>query len=430
MKNSTVGEVLHTRPFLFLWLSQIFSQIAFNMLNFVLVFRVYQLTQKNSAVSALVLSFMLPQLFLSLFAGVLVDRFEKKFVMLVTNAVRAVILLLLILSGSNIAVLYVCAFAIATATQFFLPAEVPMIPQLVKQRLLLSANSLFTATLYGSIILGYVFAGPSLKFLGITTTLFILAVLFSLASLSNTLLPGKQGVNYFREQIQRFSGFTYKRLINILFNDIGELLYIILRNQKIFFGLMFLTISQSTIITVGALLPGYATTILSLDPEDASLTLLAPAALGMIIGSIFIARKSDSFHRRRLIVPAVILSGTMFLFLSFFSRFNDSRAFIAIAQYIPFNLLALVVTVCFFIGFFNALITVPANTIIQENSTESIRGRIYGLFNALTALFSLIPVAITGYLSDLFGVGKVFTSIGISIILFGILPLLFRKVKF
>src|SRR5581483_8083144 len=158
-KPPTILDALRVRPFLFLWLSQILSQLAFNILNFVLVLRVYQLSGKNTAVSALVLAFMVPQLLLALFAGAVVDRFDKKLIMLVTNIVRALLVLILFILAGQIAFFYVIAFLLAIATQFFIPAEAPMIPQLLKKDLLLPANSLFTGTMYGSIILGYILAG-------------------------------------------------------------------------------------------------------------------------------------------------------------------------------------------------------------------------------------------------------------------------------
>lgn len=423
----SIASVLRVRPFLFLWLSQIFSQIAFNMLNFVLVLRVYQLTASNAAVSALILFFMFPQLLLALFAGVLVDRIDKKIVMLVTNAARALCLFLPIFFGSNVAVLYITAFIMSIITQFFLPAEVPMIPTLVRKRLLLPANSLFTITLYGSIIVGYILAGPILKFAGIITTFLFLAILFTAASVCNSLLPGKNGRAYVREQVIKISAITYRRVWQVIFNDIGEMLYKIIRGGGIILALTYLTISQTVIVMLGALLPGYTKTMLSTDVEDSSLIILAPAAIGMIAGSFFVARVGSKIRKSRLVLPGSILSGVMLLLLPVFSRFNNSQTFLNLAPLLPFDLFHLVIAVCFLLGFFNAMIIIPANTVIQERSVQSIRGRIYGLFNALSALFSIIPVAIAGYFSDIFGVGKVLTFIGASVIVFGALPFLRGK---
>lgn len=382
------------------------------MLNFVLVLRVYQLTSSNTAVSVLILSFMIPQLIVSLFAGVLVDRLEKKVVMLITNAVRALCLLALIFFGSQLIALYIFAFVVSATTQFFLPAEVAMIPQLVRKKLLLPANSLFTGTLYGSIIAGYVLAGPSLKFLGATTTFLILAIFFAGASFCNSLLPGRLKRDYLQEQISRFSRVTSARLIKVLFNDIGEVLYAIFRSPHVLLAILFLTISQTVIVVLGALLPGFTATIIATDVEDSSLIILAPAALGMVVGSFFVASVGRKLRKSRLVLPGVVLSGIMLFFLPVLSWFTFTSTLIA------------VVATCFLLGIFNAMIIIPANIVIQERSAPSIRGRIYGLFHGLSALAALVPVTIAGYFSDLFGVGRVLTFLGITIMLCGVLPLL------
>ncbi len=411
------SSILKARSFVFLWVAQIISQIAFNMLNFVLLLRVYQLTEKNSAVSLLVLAFMLPQLVLSLFAGVVVDRFDKKLVMVFTNIARALCLLPLIFIHQNPLVIYIFAFAISTATQFFVPAEASMIPKLVRRGLLLSGNSIFIGTLYGSIIVGYILAGPALKFLGSTTTLTLIALFFLLSAVFNLLLPGSNGGEYLNSQIKRIFSTTYNRIFTIIFNDIGEMLYAIIRSRHLLPAIIFMTISQAVIVALGAMLPGYAVTILGIDVEDSSLILLAPAAFGMVLGSFFVAQIGIRIKRSRLVVPGVILSGASLLLLSFFSRLNSTNVS---APY-------LVVVTCFLLGIFNAFIIVPANTVIGERSAESIRGRIYGMFNTSSALLSILLVAVVGYFSDIFGIGRVLSVLGGAIIFLGFLPLLRGK---
>lgn len=412
--NPSIANVLRVRPFLFLWTSQILSQIAFNMLSFTLVLHVYELTRSNIAVSALVLFFLTPQLVLSLFAGVFVDRFEKKGVLIFTNIFRMFSLLPLVVLESQVVALYGGALLVATATQFFIPAEAPMIPKLVVKKLLLPANSLFTVTLYGSIIMGYILAGPFLKYFGITTTFFTMAILFGIASICNMLLPGGNSTAMLKRHIKTLSEATYTKVLHVLFNDIGEMLFAVIRTKAVLTALVYLTVSQAVITIVGALVPGYAATVLGIDIEDSSLILLGPAAIGMIFGSMTVVHLGLFVDKGRIIGSATLLSGIMLTFLSFFSRITNA------------NILLAVLAVCFFLGLFNSMIVVPANTIIQEKSQISVRGRIYGFFNMLSALASIVPVLLAGYFSDVIGVAPVLTTIGIAILLFGILHVVKR----
>lgn len=401
------------------------------MLNYLLIIRVYQITHSNTVVSGLVFIFLIPQLVFSIFAGIFVDRFDKKFVLISTNILRALILLPLFLIAKNVTLFFVVAFAIATITQFFIPAEAAMIPQAVRKRLLfLPANSLFAVTLYGSIIIGFIAAGPILKLLGITSAFFIIAILFLIAALFNFMMPDTAGIDFFAKQRQLFSkAMTYQRVLGVLFNDIGELIYTVLRSKKLIVSLLYLTISQAVILILGALMPGYAATVIGIDVEDSSIFLLAPAAIGMILGSFVVAHVNHNFAKKILVLPSLFLSGLLILLLPVFSKVAQKDVFYSVYAYLPFDPIILVAASCLLLGIFNAMIIVPSNTLLQEQSGATLRGRIYGLFNALSALLSLIPVLLAGYLSDLFGVGRVLTYAGIIIMIFALVTLVSKRKK-
>ncbi|MBI3092680.1 MAG: MFS transporter, partial [Candidatus Levybacteria bacterium] len=87
--NNYLLRVLSIRPFFFLFLSEIFSQIAMNMTNFILIIVAFELTKSNTAVSLIVLSFTVPTIIFGILAGVYVDRWNKKQVLFLTNIIRA-----------------------------------------------------------------------------------------------------------------------------------------------------------------------------------------------------------------------------------------------------------------------------------------------------------------------------------------------------
>src|SRR5438270_7872687 len=118
-------RVLSIKPFFFLWLAELFSQIAANMLNFILIIAVFKLTNSNTAVSGIVLSFTIPAILFGVFAGAAVDRMSKKKVLLLTNVVRAALLVILSFFDTNLFIIYAVSFFVTTSTQFFIPAETP-----------------------------------------------------------------------------------------------------------------------------------------------------------------------------------------------------------------------------------------------------------------------------------------------------------------
>ena len=164
-------------------LSEFFSQVAFNMQHFVIIFIIYEITKSNTAVSGVILAFIIPAVIFSFVAGVYVDRWDKKKVLLITNIIRGVLSLLFLLSGGNIVIMYTLTFFLAVTTQFFLPAEVPMIPRLVNKSLLMAANAVFAVGIFSTVFIGYILSGPILIFLGRNGTFLFLALFFFLSAI-------------------------------------------------------------------------------------------------------------------------------------------------------------------------------------------------------------------------------------------------------
>ena len=181
--NNDILRVLRIKPFLLMMLSEFFSQLAFNMQHFVLIFIIYGLTRSNTAVSGMILSFMIPAVLFSVITGVFVDRWSKKKVILYTHLIRAALLLPFLIPSLHLGLIYILTFLIAVTTQFFIPAESSIIPSLVPKRLIISANAVFAFSLYGSIIIGYVFSGPVLLWLGKTYTIVFLISLFLISAI-------------------------------------------------------------------------------------------------------------------------------------------------------------------------------------------------------------------------------------------------------
>lgn len=74
-------------------------------------------------------------------------------------------------------------------------------------------------------------------------------------------------------------------------------------------------------------------------------------------------------------------------------------------------------TLAFILGFANALVFIPANTLLQEKTTDSTRGKMYGVLNTFVGIFSFMPILLVGSFADLVGVGSVVMGIGVCLLL-------------
>ncbi|MGZ9277294.1 MAG: MFS transporter, partial [Candidatus Limnocylindrales bacterium] len=88
-----------------LWFIQAANQVGGNMALYALTVLIFSTTRSNSAVSALLVSFVLPQIVLSPFAGVIVDRLDLRWAIIVPNIVRTGLTAGLALAGANIPML-------------------------------------------------------------------------------------------------------------------------------------------------------------------------------------------------------------------------------------------------------------------------------------------------------------------------------------
>src|SRR5258708_18118483 len=94
--------VLRNRAFLALWAAQILSQVAANATTFALIVLVGEITKANTSSSILILLAIVPAVLFGVFAGVIVDRTDRRRVLILTNALRSVAVIPLLLLGESV----------------------------------------------------------------------------------------------------------------------------------------------------------------------------------------------------------------------------------------------------------------------------------------------------------------------------------------
>lgn len=393
--------VAKNRNFRNLWFAQIISQLAFNMMSFILALRIYQTTNSNTAVSILVLIIGIPSIFFGILAGTLVDRWDKRNVLVATNLLRMIFLLGFFASSETLIWVYLLVLAISITTQFFVPAEAPTIPRLVEAPLLLTANSLFTFTFYTSMIIGFIFAGPTLKIFGSQNAFLFLSACFALAALFVSRIPSEEKKEE-KELIRAGIESVWKGFLSGVEFIRGR--------REIAASIFLLVASQVLTAALVSLTPGFAHKILQIEIEDASFIIMGPAVVGMVVGALLIGQFGRKFSKRTLTTMGIFLGGIFLLLLSAVVKFPN----------IPVAILSLA-----FLGVACSLVNVPANTVLQTDTPPALQGRVYGVLTSFIGGAAILPVVLTGVAADIFGVGKVISGIAGTIFLFGI----YRVVK-
>lgn len=423
-------DVLANRQFLALWLAQVLSQIADNFLYFVLIVAVYKATGSNTAVSGLVLVFTLPALTVGLLAGVLVDRVDKRQVLLMTNLARGAIALAFPLLLNNLPSVFVLGLLTSAVRQLFMPAEAATLPRLLKPRDLLAANSLFTLTYNASFIVGFAGAGPLLKLAGVETVFIVAAAFFLIAAALCASLPRVAVDN-----LSDLPGSVVARS-RLVAQELVQGWVFLSTDHVILRVMLQLAFAWSLSGITAAIAPGYASTVLGLSEEDA-FYLVVPAGIGVVLGSLAVGRYGHRIDRTLLIGGGLVAMGLAVVLLASYRRVLQDLLVHAppglTIDFHPGGLSGFLVAVMLFAGLLgvaNAATVIPANTTLQEGTPDELRGRVFAVLNALGNLGSTAPVLVVGVLADLMGVGALMLLIGIVILAIGglsLLPLVRRR---
>jgi MFS family permease len=140
---SQLKELLKIRDYRFLWTAQVASDFGDNLTFLSLMFLVQRLTGSTVALATLMIVVTVPALVFSVVSGVYVDRFDRRKMMILSDFLRAMLVLgfLFVTSADQLPVLYVIAFSQASIATLFNPARSALLPRIVGEEKLLAANS-------------------------------------------------------------------------------------------------------------------------------------------------------------------------------------------------------------------------------------------------------------------------------------------------
>jgi MFS family permease len=374
---------------------------------------------RDTANALLILTFLAPAVVFSALAGVLVERSDARLIMIASNLGRAIGTVGFILIGTNVLAIMVLNFVISTISAFFAPAELTAITRLLAKRHFMAANSIFILTVNATFGIGFGVLGPLLlTTLGPNAVYVVVGVMFALAALAIVPLPSVKPA-------EAPAPLEAGKALTHVVDELREGIAFVQRTPQILWSLRYLGIGASIIGVLGALGPGFATTVLGLRPEDIFF-IMGPAGLGAVMGILFLNSFGQLIPRRLLIDVGLILVSVMLLAIALVRPIVDilSPALQPIEANLPsllgsaLSIVALVIAIAFGAGIAYALIAIPAQTALQEELPVNVRGRIFGILNTLLSVASFFPVIAAPIIADL--VDIVFPGLGIPIVLLGL----------
>lgn len=399
---------LRQRNFSLLWLAGLISLTGNWMLSIALPVTVYDMTGSALAVGGILLATNLPGILFSAFAGVFVDRWERRRTMVIVNLLMALALLplLLVRSPDTLGLIYLVSLVQSTLSRFFAPAENAMLPLLSDPKLLVSANALNALNNNLARLVGPALGGLIAPLLGLPGVVVIDALTFLAAAGLVALIsvrshPGKSGEaraaklsNLLEDWIQGLRIIWHSRIVRILF---------------IFNCLV--SISESTMYV---LFVPFVTEVLHGDSVHVG-GLMSSQAVGGLLGGLVIGWVALRVKTSRLLGISALCFG-----LVDFALFNYSHFVSGILIGYALILLAGPLTVGMSAAF---------DTMLQSNVADAFRGRVFGTLGMASALFGLLGIAIGGLGGDTFGIVPVINIQAYTFMIVGIASLLLLRDK-
>ncbi len=381
--NTFIG-VLRSRNFLKLWIGQVSSQLAYNIVNFVIVLHIYELTGSSTSISLVLIASALPSVLFGPFSGVLADRIDYKKILVYTSFLRFFAVLILIFSKNNVLGLLEIVFLISLISQFFSPAESSSIPLIVKEKKLVAANSVVVTTTYITMLLGYSLAGPLMEFLTTRGTLLFAASLYLVGSYSI--------YNMRKYDFKKTKKITLSNLatnVEQVWNQTKSSFSSLKDNTQLYLPITKLTLGWVVLGAFIVLMPAFAEQEINLTTKLVGPLLIAPAGLGMLIGSYALDKKKTFTYNKAANIGFVFTGLSLFLFS--IHRYYDQMFFA-----IPAAVLLMIA-----MGTFCSVVYVSSQTMLHVRTDENIRGRIFGISSMFTNLAMSIPAIVVGGISDL-----------------------------
>ena len=358
--------VFRNRNFSLLWTGQLVSTIGSALTSLAASIYIYRLTGSALSVGLMLMATAAPSLLVGLFAGVFVDRYNRRTIMITADILRAMLILLVpVLAPLNVAWLYVIVMLISAVGQFFDPAHESVLPEVATDEELAAANSMIAISQFGSTAIGFAAAGLIASAADINWAFYADAITFFISALCVFLISIKP--------IQMDEETSASVVIQNLRAGVNQLFSTpILRS--------LFSVQVVVLISFGlsnTLLLPFAITALNASEFEYGLQ-EGLTSIGFVVGSLLMAKAFDRLQAGAWLAISFLGMGIVGVVYSQLDSIPLAIAFIT------------------FSGLFNAPSSIARRVIVQRNTPPEIRGRVSSAFFVARDVLFLIGMGAAG----------------------------------
>ena len=378
-----------------LWLAQLLSSFGDTLHYIALVVLVFELTGQGVAVAGLAAAEIVPILLLGPIAGVVIDRFGRKSILVGADVFRAALVVSLLWPQGAWHAYFVAAGLAAGAT-FFNPTIQAVLPALTTDEQRLAANSVSWSTGRLVQILGSAVAGGLIALVGTGPAFAINAVSFLVSGLLIVRLPIPPSAGRLGTQATRgLIGYAA---------DARDGLRFALRDSFISRLLLIQALASFAVGATGAMLVVLSERHLHLPPAGYA-WLIGAIGVGALVGPLIPNLLARDYRDARWLFGPYVIRGIGDVLLATFTP-------------LPVALLIL-----FVYGLNTSAGVVVFNSVVQGAVPDAVRGRVFTLLDVTWHAMRLLSLAVGGLVVDEIGVQPLFWSGGLLLVLAGVLGL-------
>ncbi|MBU4311218.1 MAG: MFS transporter [Candidatus Omnitrophica bacterium] len=410
---TSVRGLLKDKNFSLLWFSQIISNFGDRLDQMALIGLIYARAPGSTFELAKLLSFtIIPVFLIGPIAGIYVDRWDRKRTMIFCDLLRGVLVLLIplaIIYSSNMVPIYVIVFIVFSATRFFLPSKLAIIPDIVHKDRLLLANSLTSTTMMIATIIGFGFGGIIVAQVGAkggfcvdSATYFISAVMMSFVVLG------------FKEAMKTKAPKEKLRKIirKTVLGDIKEGLLYLKDHKDIRMVANTMFLLMAGVGSVYVIIIVFVQEVLGSSTSHLGFLAMFLGA-GLFLGSVVYGRFGGKMCKRKVINSGLFISGLIIVVFSMG------------LLWWPYFYVAAIVSMV--LGMFAAPIVVSSNTLLHEVMKAEMRGRIFSSLDVIMHIAFLVFMVLTSIIAEWVGKGAILITIGLMLSAIGLMKLKLTK---
>lgn len=375
----TQKTILKYQPFRTLWLAQFVSIFGdFLALFGVISLITFRLNGNAVQVTAVTIAYVLPLAVISPFAGVFVDHWNVKRVMVSSDLIRAALILLLVFVTD---VTQICLiFAILSAvSSFFNPAQSVTVRTIVPQEGLLAANTMMSQAFYLVRLLSPFAAGALIAWLHEKPCFYLDAAsfIFSAGMIASLTIaqPRSQTEKTVASLTEDFLAgnkfiFTHAGL-TFVFLSMGVAMFML----SSFSPLISIYIRDS--LNAGPFIFGFISSMVG---------------IGLIAGAQLLGKMHQKTTRTNIVLSGLLALGI-------------GAGLLGASHNIP-----MAAASTFMMGLAIAFVLIPAQTMSQQETPPALMGRVSSTFLSLIAIAQVLGLLLSGYLAEKLGIRPLFLS--------------------